>query len=153
MTEAVIAEAERLAACYRAIFRQRMDGLPICNPGLQVQCVGLRPFQGEAIGVLITPWCMNLVLLQLPTAPPRPALPAGKVRDVALPAGTIAFTVAAVEGFGRVEAASLFSPMHDFPDQATAEATALAALQAALTPPTSAAPGRRSLLLGRGSAA
>ena len=152
MTAAAIAAGERLAACYGAIGRDRMAGLPICNPALTVAAVGFRALAGEAFGVLVTPWCMNLVLLDLPGAPPRPARPAGAVRDYEFPAGTIAFTVTVLkeQEFGRVDAASLFSPMHEFASQAAAHATALAALKAVLTPP---APGRRGLLFGRGATA
>jgi [NiFe] hydrogenase assembly HybE family chaperone len=152
MNEAAIAAGERLAECYRAIGRDRMAGLPICNPALAVAAIGFRALSGEAFGVLLTPWCMNLVLLDLPGAPPRPALPPGAQRDHDFPAGTIGFTVVELDGFGRVDAASLFSPLHDFASQDVACATALAALDAVLAAPQ-AAPGRRGLLFGRGAAA
>ena len=32
-----------------------------------------RALAGESFGMLVTPWCMNLALLDLPDAPPRPA--------------------------------------------------------------------------------
>ena len=147
MNEAAIAAGDRLAECYRVIGRDRMAGLPICNPALEVAALGFCVLGGEAFGVLVTPWCMNLVLLELPETP-RPALPAGAVRDVEFPAGSIAFTVTELDGFGRVDAASLFSPMQDFPGAEAANATALAALEAVLTPPPQAVPGRRGLLFG-----
>jgi [NiFe] hydrogenase assembly HybE family chaperone len=153
MNAAAAAAGERLAECYREIGRLRMAGLAVCNQALAVEAVGFRALGGEAFGVLVTPWCMNLVLLDMPGAPPRPALPAAAGRDVIFPAGTIGFTVAAVDPFGRVDAASLFSPMHEFADQAAARATALAALEAVLAAPPQRAPGRRGLLLGRGAAA
>lgn len=150
MTDAAIAAGEQLAAFTRAIGRDRMAGLPICNPALQVAAIGFRAWGGEAFGVLVTPWCMNLVLLDLPGAPPRPALPAGSVRDRDFPAGTIGFTVTVLDGFGRLDTASLFSPMHDFSSQEGACATAQAALAAVLAAP---APGRRGLLFGSRAAA
>lgn len=153
MNAAAIAAGERLADCYRAIGRDRMAGLPICNPALEVEAVGFRGFAGEAFGVLLTPWCMNLVLLGLPGAPPRPALSAGAIRDCAFPSGTIAFTVTEPDGFGRVDAASLFSPMHEFASHAVARATAQAALEAVLAAPPKVVPGRRGLLFGGGTAA
>ncbi len=153
MNEAAIEAGERLAACYREIGRLRMAGLPICNPALAVEAVGFRALAGESFGVLLTPWCMNLALLDLPGAPPRPALPVGAERDFFFPAGTIGFTVAQVDPFGRVDAASLFSPMHEFASQTAARATALAALEAVLAAPPQQAAGRRGLLFGRGAAA
>ena len=152
MNAAAIAAGEGLADGYRAIGRDRMAGLPICNPALAVTAIGFHAFAGEAFGVLLTPWCMNLVLLDLPGAPPRPALPAGAARDCDFPAGTITFTIVALGGFGRVDTASLFSPMHGFASQDAACATAAAALQAVLAAPQRGA-GRRGLLFGRGAAA
>ena len=148
MNAAAAQEGARLAACYRAIGRERMAGLPICNPALAVAAIGFRALSGEAFGVLLTPWCMNLVLLDLQGAPPRPALPAGATRDCDFPAGTIAFTVAALDGFGRVDAASLFAPMHEFASHEEARATGLAALEAVLAAPPQVVPGRRGLLFG-----
>ncbi len=153
MNAAAIAAGELLAVCYRAIGRDRMAGLPICNPVLEVDAVGFGAFSGEAFGVLLTPWCMNLVLVGLPGTPDRPALRAGTIRDCAFPSGTIAFTVTELDGFGRVDAASLFSPMHEFASHALARATALAALEAVLAAPPKVVPGRRGLLFGRGTAA
>jgi [NiFe] hydrogenase assembly HybE family chaperone len=152
MTVAAVAAGERLAACYREIGRLRMRGLPICNAALAVEAVGFCAWDGEAFGVLVTPWCMNLVLLDLPEAPPRAALTVGIRRDCDFPAGTITFTVAEVEAFGRVDAASLFSPMQVFGDQEGARAAAGAALKAVLAPPNVRS-GRRGLLFGRGAAA
>lgn len=152
MSAAAIEAGERLAACYREIGRLRMAGLPICNTALAVEAVGFRALGGELFGMLVTPWCMNLALLDLPDAPPRPALPVGAERDYLFPAGTISFTVARVEPFGRVDAASLFSPMHEFASQEAARAIALAALEAVLAAPSHQAASRRGLLFGRGAA-
>ena len=152
MNAACVAAGERLSACYDRIGRERMAGLPVCNPALAVEAVGFRALAGEAVGVLVTPWCMNLVLLGLPGAPPRSALPAGATRDVSFPVGTITLTVALLEPFGRVDAASLVSPMDAFASQDDARATALAALQTVLTPPAPVASGRRGLLFGRATA-
>ncbi len=153
MNAAAIAAGERLASCYREIGRLRMVGLPVCNPALEVEAVGFRVLAGEAFGVLLTPWCMNLVLLDLPGTPARRALPAGTERSYDFPAGRIAFMVAMIEDFGRVDAASLFSPMDEFADAEAARAAALAALDAVLAPPPQAASGRRGLLFGREVAA
>ncbi len=153
MNAAAAQEGARLAACYRAIGRERMAGLPICNPALAVAAVGFSALAGETFGALVTPWCLNLVLLDLPGVPPRPALAAGAIRACDFPSGTIDYTVTVLAGFGRVDTASLFSPMHQFASQEVAEATALAALAAVLTPPQREIPGRRGLLFGRGAVA
>jgi [NiFe] hydrogenase assembly HybE family chaperone len=146
---------ERLAAAYQAIAARCRD-LPIYNRALTVEAVGFRAHDGAAIGVLVTPWFMNLVAIDLPGGPARTRQPAGSTVRHSLPAGGIDFIVAEVTGIGRVDAASLFSPMFAFDDPAVARATASAALEAALKPDVAAAPatvqppvpGRRGLLFG-----
>ena len=43
----------------------RMAGLAVVNPALRVEAVGFAPWQGCWLGVVVTPWCMNLVLAPL----------------------------------------------------------------------------------------
>ena len=40
-----------------------MAGVPMLNPALRVQAVGFRHWQSHWLGVLVTPWFMNLMLL------------------------------------------------------------------------------------------
>ena len=65
------AAARALQALFEHIARTPMAGLPLLQPGLQVQALGFEPVPAEpsvALGVLITPWFMNLVLLPLDPA-------------------------------------------------------------------------------------
>ena len=55
--------ASRLEAAFGAVYEQRMQGLPFINAALAVEAVDFRPWNGHWLGVLITPWFMNLVLL------------------------------------------------------------------------------------------
>ena len=52
-----------LVAHYEAIYAERMRDLPIVNPRLAVEAVGFEQWEDQDLGVLITPWFMNLVLL------------------------------------------------------------------------------------------
>ena len=52
-----------LESAFRRIAATRMAGLPINHPLLAVEGVGFRLWQGKWLGVLVTPWAMNLVLL------------------------------------------------------------------------------------------
>jgi [NiFe] hydrogenase assembly HybE family chaperone len=61
----VTAAGARLAAAFERIHRERMAGLPILHPKLRVAAVGGRAWRGHWLGVLVTPWCMNLVLTPL----------------------------------------------------------------------------------------
>jgi [NiFe] hydrogenase assembly HybE family chaperone len=119
---------EALAALYREIEATAMRDAPICNVAVQVTAIGFRDFAGYAVGVVLTPWFLNLVAAEMrPGA--APALPLGAFR-LRFPAGAIDFTVAELAGFGKLASCSLFPPLFDFPDQETALATAQAAIEA-----------------------
>lgn len=137
---------EEIEAYYRAV-GTRMAGLPVYNPALAVELLGWRAVEGVgALGVLITPWCMNLFW-----QPPAEAeLPAKGERAVlALPSGDYECILHEDESLGRYASASLCSPMQDFPDQAEARAMAEEALRLILAVPEPEPPprlGRRALL-------
>ncbi|HEY0329113.1 MAG TPA: [NiFe]-hydrogenase assembly chaperone HybE [Rhodopseudomonas sp.] len=122
---------EALAVVYR-VADLAMRELPIHNAKLAVAAVGFRVYDGHALGVVLTPWFMNLVLVPL-DATEGEAAP-GATLSRSLPAGMFEFTVGALDGFGSIESCSLFSPMFDFADQQSALAAAEAALAAVLDP-------------------
>jgi len=155
--------AARLADGFEVVHRSRMAGLPIVNPRLRVEAAGFRDWGDLALGVLITPWFLSFVLA--PRDPARwAALPVGGARTHRFPAGEFEFLVGTLEGFGRYQSCSLFSPVPQFADQVAARGTAHAALDILIgaEPPSSrrapvtrppAPPrrlSRRALLLGRG---
>ncbi len=138
---------QRLEAVYRDIARTRMAGVPLLHPGLAVQAVGFAAqADGTALGVLVTPWFMNLVRLPLVSDAELPA--PGQAEDLAIGGWTFRFHGHSEAGLGAHAAASLASPMHEFADQAAAVATAQALLER-LRP----VPARRGFLLGRSGAA
>lgn len=148
------ARLKSLEAAFRHIAATRMDGVPVLNPRLGVQAVGFEISEDghHALGVLVTPWFMNLLRLPLPGDAPPLALRAVAARDI----GTrrLDFIGAFEPGVGAFEACSLFSPMFEFVNQAAAVATAqeaLRELRAASRAP--AQPARRGFLLGRSGAA
>ena len=172
---ALPARVEALEALFRHVAATRMNGVPILHPGLAVRAVGFEPAPDGlgAVGVLVTPWFMNLVWLPLADrdAEDRPlaALPVGATRMRAVGNERFDFIGGFEPGFGAYEACSLFSPMFEFADQAAAVATAeqvLAILRApppsvqsepaeparAAAPAAEPVPSRRALLFGRGSA-
>jgi [NiFe] hydrogenase assembly HybE family chaperone len=127
MTDSVVI-AGRLQRVFRRIRRERMGTLPMLNPALGVRCVGFRPWRGHHLGVLITPWFLNLVLL-----PGEPdawnGLHVGEKRLHAFPSGPYEFIVGRENGIGRFQMCSLFSPVREFADQTAAVAVAEAVLQ------------------------
>ena len=55
--------ASVLEGAFRAVYEERMQGLPFINPALSVEAVEVGPWNGHWLGVLITPWFMYLMLL------------------------------------------------------------------------------------------
>lgn len=149
--------ARRLTAAFQRIHVERMAGLPILNPGLSVQVVGGRIVDGDWIGVLITPWCMNLVLVPGTESANSPGQ-VGVKQEIRLPAGDVEMIGSAEADIGPFAACSLYSPMGGFADQDAAVAVAEEILSAVLGPAPGdaeapAAPGkvgisRRELLRG-----
>jgi [NiFe] hydrogenase assembly HybE family chaperone len=166
MTSATLtARTGDLVRMFVHISHTRMQGVPVLNSVLQVEAVdfeacadapeahaeGMAPVVG-ALGVLITPWFMNLVWFSLARMD-APAL-MGCSRSRRVGAEHFDFIAGHEPAFGNFEACSLFSPMFEFADQATARATAEAVLNglrrpamAEATPP--ALPARRAFFLGR----
>ncbi|MFC0712225.1 [NiFe]-hydrogenase assembly chaperone HybE [Azorhizophilus paspali] len=144
---------EVIEAHYRAA-GARMAGLPVYNPALAVELFGWRAVEDVGVlGVLITPWCMNL-FWQPPAAsrqPPADAeLPASGERPVlSLPSGDYECSLHEDERLGRHASASLCSPMQDFPGEAEARAMAEEVLRLILTVPQAEPELLQSGLLGR----
>ncbi len=140
--------SDALEATYRHVAETRMHGLPFVNPALAVEAVGFAPWQGRWLGVLVTPWCINLVLAPLePTA--WRSLRQGEKRRYRFPAGDYEFVGTIEPGVGEFQLCSLFSPVLEFEDQATARLVAELAREALFDPAHaeaadgSAAPGAR----------
>jgi [NiFe] hydrogenase assembly HybE family chaperone len=153
-----------LAALFMHIAHTRMAGVPVLNPALQVEAIGfecLPPCEGEAagLGILLTPWFMNLV--RLPLQRDDSAARVGRTHEELLAGQRFEFIGAHEAAIGAFSACSLFSPMFEFTDQSTARATALEVLAQLRKPPlpepvstthTKPVPARRSFLFGRSAA-
>ena len=127
-----------LEAAFRRIEREHMAGLPLLNPALRVAVLPAIGWQGRWLTVLITPWCMNVVLL--PAEPGRWTAGHGHERIFyKLPAGDLAFLCGCEAETGAYHSCALFSQMGSFVDQQAALDTAAAALRALLQPPPCAA--------------
>ena len=107
---------------YRDVYEKTFRELPIVNSALQIEAVGFRPLEEHQLGVLITPWFMNLVLL--PGTGRWDDRPQGGACKVELPGGKLDFRVSHEEGLGTILSAALFSTVADFPDQAVAREVA-----------------------------
>jgi [NiFe] hydrogenase assembly HybE family chaperone len=138
MTEATPAAeapcpARRLELRFAAIHRGPMQGMPMVNPALVVEAVGFRPWQAHWLGILVTPWFMNLWLMPRVHAHWQP-IAERETRTYVFPAGVFQFIGGRDAELGDYQACSLFSPMFEFADPPGARATALAALAALFDP-------------------
>lgn len=152
----------QLVARFEAVAQTRMVGLPLVNAALRVEAVGFQhsaPFGDEDpgwLGVLVTPWSMNL--LWWPDEDANVAS-AGEMRWRTLGPERYLFTGVREEGLDGFEMCSLFSPMFEFADAAAARAVAMEAMRqldqtlerarAAAAAQRLDAPARRDFLRGR----
>jgi len=152
-------KGEELAVRFRDIADTRMRGLPFLNPALEVEAVGFAAQVEEvdcgALGILITPWFMNLMWLAPASSAP---LSQGVSREHVFGSQRLTFIGAVDAEFGAYESCSLFSPMFEFADQASARATAEQVLDLLRAAPEKEEPqhpalSRRALLFGRRSGA
>lgn len=156
MSEAVIPRGDpsaRIVDAYERIRRTRMEGLPFLNTRLRVEAVGFRPWEGQWLGALVTPWSLNLLLM--PGEGEWTSLAAGAERFVAFPAGCFRFIAGHEATLGESHSCSLFSPVLEFTGHEAARLTAEAALaglfepEALEDPPAPAAVSKREFLSGR----
>lgn len=131
--ETAAAAARRIEARFRDIAEQRMAGLPFLNPALGVEAVALRVWQGQWLCALVTGWSLNILLLPQaaePGAAPPAHATVGSKRIVSFPGGCFEFIGAHDDVIGSYGMCSLFSPVLEFGDHATAVAAAEVAIAA-----------------------
>lgn len=139
-----------LVGLYQQIGLTRMAGIPLLNPALHVQAVGFEVLanetsslpspaqpgtrklpvlpaempagQASGLGILITPWFMSLLCLPLMYTVQTARVGIKTSRYVGQTC--FEFMLAHEEALGSYETCSLFSPVFEFSEQATAVATA-----------------------------
>lgn len=123
----------RLVQRFRWIGDQRMSDLPIYHPVLQVEAIDFEKSDEGWLGVLITPWFMNLILFPME----HDTLNDVQIGDrlhVHLPSGEHSFMVGEDEELGRYRFLPLASPMLGYSGQDAARQAARAALHRLLSP-------------------
>ncbi len=53
-----------LEALYQDVYHSKMTGLPICNEDINVEAIDFKLWQNQWIGILITPWFTNLLIIR-----------------------------------------------------------------------------------------
>ncbi|MCM2308815.1 MAG: [NiFe]-hydrogenase assembly chaperone HybE [Sulfuritalea sp.] len=125
---------EAVEEAFFRIQRELMADVPMLNPALSVAAVDFQRWQGHWLGIVVTPWCMSLLLLP-GDSENWVSTGENQRRFVKFPAGDFAFLGSAEAELGEYQSCPLFSPMDRFSSQAEATMTARAALIALLTAP------------------
>lgn len=119
----------RLVADFREIWHAKMRDVPLVNKMLSVEAIGFQKVDGCAIGVLISPWFMNLIVLPSEEEDWSNLVP-GTKEIIDFPSGEYEFLHNVREITGGYKACSLFSPMTEFKTHAAAVAVAEAVMVA-----------------------
>ncbi|MDF0600224.1 [NiFe]-hydrogenase assembly chaperone HybE [Psychromarinibacter sp. C21-152] len=122
------AVTDRLVADFREVYHAKMRDVPIVNKVLQVEAVGFRRHGEVLLGVLVSPWFMNLVML--PDGADWSGLTPGEKEVISFPSGDYEFLHNTREMTGGYKACSLFSPMAEFTSQKQATDVARAVMSA-----------------------
>jgi len=137
----------KLVRHFRTIYDEHMRDLPIVNTSIDVEGFGFRDFEAHRLGVLITPWFMNLVLL--PANEQWGDSAQGDTTMVDFPSGPVEFTVSRDQELGTYLTASLPGSIANLPDQATAREVAQQGLtELFVRPRNERTLSRRELLTG-----
>lgn len=130
--------------CYASV-AERMSDMPLYNDQLSVDVVALQQIDSRHlkaelqsvplfVAVLITPWCMNVVVIPVAENVSNflPAVGSTWLIDIA--GSEFEFTVAPDIGFGAFASASLISMMHQFETMIQAQDFAKQSIELLLTP-------------------
>ena len=110
-----------------------MLGLPAYNAALDVEAVGFEIRHGRFSGVLITPWCMNLVVLPGPDDDWQ-GLPSGTAVELEFPMGRYTCMVSRPDQIPAHLSLPLFTSVQAFDNQDTARQVASEVLLTIHTP-------------------
>lgn len=136
-----------LERVFNRVLEQKMQDLPFVNPALSVRALDFSTCQHGWLGVLLTPWSMNLLLLPNPAGDWMNRTPGSKF-ELAFPYGRFEFTLAEHAELGRYGQCALFSDMLPFQDQEAALIAAKAAAEQLFAAEPPRAISRRNLLRG-----
>ena len=132
---------------FEHIYVEHMQDLPIVNPRVKVEAVAFQDYEGHELGVLITPWFMNLVLL--PAGDAWRDCSQGDSSTVYFPSGPIEFTISRDNVLGTYLTAVLFRSVSEISDQRTAREIALKVMENLfVTAESGRSLSRRELLTG-----
>ena len=103
----------QLEQAFHKIHLENMQGIPILNPAIRVEALGFQLYEGRVLGIIITPWLMNVVLLPV-EGEDWSHMALGDKRPHKFVSMTYKFMLNEIDGIGRCQTHSLYSPMRDF---------------------------------------
>lgn len=114
MSDVIIGHEQNPAALLEQLFGEvaadEMRGLPFYRDHIPLRACGFQLFEQQWIGALLTPWMLSLVVLPGPQQSwQRRAV--GERLMLALPCGSMGFTVSEIAGCGQYLSRSLMSPL------------------------------------------
>jgi [NiFe] hydrogenase assembly HybE family chaperone len=124
---------------YQHVWQTRMRGLPFVNSSLEVEVIEFVRHEGDWLGVIVTPWFLNLFLLS-GGGSLWSDIAAGERCHVQLPCGRLQFIADDDPDIGPYQYCPLIAPVSELPDAGTAHQAALDALKAVLTAAPEIAP-------------
>ncbi|SDF89472.1 [NiFe] hydrogenase assembly chaperone, HybE family [Rhodobacter capsulatus] len=110
------AQVSALVADFREIWHAKMRDVPLVNKALSIEAVGFRSHEGRGLGVLVSPWFMNLIQLPAEGEDWSGLIPGAK-EDLEFPSGIYEFIHNRREMVGGYKACSLYPTMGDFQTQ------------------------------------
>ncbi len=127
-----------LAEHYRRVWQTQRHDLPCVNPALRVEAIGFVRYAGDWLGVVVTPWFLNLFLLN-GGGSLWGDIPAGQRRYLELPCGALQFIADDDPVVGPYQYCPLIAPVSAIADMGVARQAALDALRSAFAIPAPAA--------------
>lgn len=126
---AIEQKKQQLETLFKHIHQQRMQDIPVINDKLEVTGVGFQQWQNSFLGILVTPWFMNIILLPSDSENWDDITILSQQTHI-FPSGRYQFLMNFEPDIGRYQTCSLFSPMFEFADNDAAVETAEHAIKA-----------------------
>jgi len=120
--------AALLVAHYESLWQEGGQDMAEINPALAIEAVGFTRYEGDWLGVVITPWFLRLFML-----PGGGSLwgeiPVGQSRYVSLPAETMQFVADEAPQLGAFQYSTLLEPTSLVADMNAARQMAIRVMQ------------------------
>ncbi len=114
---------QKLETCFNHILIENMQGINILNHELEVEAIEFTKWNGRLMGMMVTPWFVNLIML--PNEKDNwHTLELGDKQTYNFPSKDLDMMVNEIEGFGYCRTYSLYSPCKDLPNQESARIAA-----------------------------